>query len=226
MITLMISIRQSTRRRSPSSGASRTTASNTKTSTVRAKSKSRATAKDSSHTTTTTTTTLRKPTRSPSRSRSRSRSTSPVRVVSSRRQQQLSQQDTDTFATPIKSYNMSSEARQRSYASKRSTSPTIETGGLPTSDEDTVFSPMMNSAAAGVSSSSSRKSGKRSSGTLEFDASWIAHAHTIIVVFSFFVALVVACYLHYYKIIKNEVAGYPDVGRLIHYSLLAYNPSY
>ncbi|CAI5755688.1 unnamed protein product [Candida verbasci] len=43
-----------------------------------------------------------------------------------------------------------------------------------------------------------------------FNASIIAHLHTLFASSSFIFALLVGCYLHYYKIVKNASFGYPD----------------
>lgn len=45
---------------------------------------------------------------------------------------------------------------------------------------------------------------------LTFNARWIAIAHTLCSISAFLAAFVVAVYLHYYKIVKNEHYGYPD----------------
>ncbi|KAG2197480.1 hypothetical protein INT47_003088 [Mucor saturninus] len=41
-------------------------------------------------------------------------------------------------------------------------------------------------------------------------AKYVAYSHTICAYSAFFVALGVACYTHYYKIVQNEYFGYPD----------------
>ncbi|KAI8967547.1 Frag1/DRAM/Sfk1 family-domain-containing protein [Mycotypha africana] len=41
-------------------------------------------------------------------------------------------------------------------------------------------------------------------------AKYVAYAHTLCAYSAFFVALIVACYTHYYKIVQNEYFGYPD----------------
>ncbi|CAJ0827886.1 7763_t:CDS:10 [Entrophospora sp. SA101] len=45
---------------------------------------------------------------------------------------------------------------------------------------------------------------------IRFNAKWIAHAHTIIAYVAFFSALILACWTHYYQIVKNEYWGYPE----------------
>ncbi|GAN01972.1 fgf receptor activating protein [Mucor ambiguus] len=41
-------------------------------------------------------------------------------------------------------------------------------------------------------------------------AKYIAYSHTVCAYSAFFVALVVGCYTHYYKIVQNEYFGYPQ----------------
>ncbi|KAG2236080.1 Frag1/DRAM/Sfk1 family-domain-containing protein [Thamnidium elegans] len=41
-------------------------------------------------------------------------------------------------------------------------------------------------------------------------AKYVAYSHTLCAYSAFFVALGVACYTHYYKIVQNEYFGYPD----------------
>ncbi|KZT56946.1 hypothetical protein CALCODRAFT_297578 [Calocera cornea HHB12733] len=46
--------------------------------------------------------------------------------------------------------------------------------------------------------------------TVSFPGTWIVHAHTICAASAFLSALAIGIYLHYYKIVKNGVAGWPD----------------
>ena len=46
--------------------------------------------------------------------------------------------------------------------------------------------------------------------TVSFPASWVVIAHTILAFLAFFTALAVGAGLHYEKIVKNGVAGYPQ----------------
>ena len=46
--------------------------------------------------------------------------------------------------------------------------------------------------------------------TLQFNAKWIAWAHTIVAYSAFLGALIVGCWLHYYKIVENAHYRYPD----------------
>lgn len=41
-------------------------------------------------------------------------------------------------------------------------------------------------------------------------ASYVSKAHTILASAAFLSALIIGLRLHYFKIVKNEVAGYPD----------------
>jgi len=45
---------------------------------------------------------------------------------------------------------------------------------------------------------------------LVFDASYLVRAHTILAFAAFLGALFLGCALHYKKIVKNGVAGYPE----------------
>lgn len=45
---------------------------------------------------------------------------------------------------------------------------------------------------------------------LSFNASLIAYAHTFLAYSAFFSALIIGCWLHYYKIVQNSSYGYPD----------------
>ncbi|KAI9311698.1 Frag1/DRAM/Sfk1 family-domain-containing protein [Dichotomocladium elegans] len=44
----------------------------------------------------------------------------------------------------------------------------------------------------------------------KFGAKYVSYAHTLFGYSAFFVALLVGCYTHYYKIVQNEYFGYPD----------------
>lgn len=46
--------------------------------------------------------------------------------------------------------------------------------------------------------------------TVSFPASWVATAHTTLASLAFLTALAVGTSLHYKKIVKNGVAGYPQ----------------
>ncbi|KZP00656.1 hypothetical protein CALVIDRAFT_475938 [Calocera viscosa TUFC12733] len=46
--------------------------------------------------------------------------------------------------------------------------------------------------------------------TVSFPGTWIVHAHTVCAASAFLSALAIGIYLHYYKIVKNGVAGWPD----------------
>lgn len=51
---------------------------------------------------------------------------------------------------------------------------------------------------------------KRQQAPWLLDASYVARAHTILASTAFTTALVFALLLHYKKVVKNGVAGYPD----------------
>ena len=52
--------------------------------------------------------------------------------------------------------------------------------------------------------------GMASAAPLKIRAAVIARVHTVLALSAFFSALVVGCALHYKKIVKNGVAGYPQ----------------
>lgn len=54
------------------------------------------------------------------------------------------------------------------------------------------------------------KPSTRGQTVLSFSASYISYAHTIFAYLAFFSALFIGIYLHYHKIVKNEVAEWPD----------------
>lgn len=45
---------------------------------------------------------------------------------------------------------------------------------------------------------------------LRLNASYVAHAHSVLATSAFLLALVVGCWLHYHKIVQNSSYGYPD----------------
>lgn len=45
---------------------------------------------------------------------------------------------------------------------------------------------------------------------LVIDAFYVARIHTLLALTAFFSALALGCFLHYKKIVKNGVAGYPE----------------
>lgn len=51
---------------------------------------------------------------------------------------------------------------------------------------------------------------KRKAGPLLIDASQVAAAHTYLAFSAFTSALFIGCALHYKKIVKNGIAGYPE----------------
>ena len=51
---------------------------------------------------------------------------------------------------------------------------------------------------------------KRKDGPLVINASWVAKAHTYFAFSAFVSALLLGCALHYKKIVKNGIAGYPE----------------
>lgn len=51
---------------------------------------------------------------------------------------------------------------------------------------------------------------KQNNNPISFNAKYIAYAHGFFALSAFFSALVVGCYLHYHKIVKNSSFGYPD----------------
>ena len=53
--------------------------------------------------------------------------------------------------------------------------------------------------------------GGKPSVSVEFPASYVSHAFTFFATLAFVLALVVSCSLHYFQVVKNEVAGYPVV---------------
>lgn len=46
--------------------------------------------------------------------------------------------------------------------------------------------------------------------TFRANAKWVAYAHAVFAYSAFFAALIVGCWLHYYKIVENSSYGYPD----------------
>jgi len=65
---------------------------------------------------------------------------------------------------------------------------------------------------------------------VSFDASNIVVAHTYIAYTAFISALVFACLLHYKKVVKNDVAGYPEewfpsVSATYVFPMVMYNPA-
>ncbi|PSS05496.1 hypothetical protein PHLCEN_2v3778 [Hermanssonia centrifuga] len=56
----------------------------------------------------------------------------------------------------------------------------------------------------------SGQNSKRVARTVTFTASSVAVVHTYLAFTAFFSALVIGCLLHYKKIVKNGVAGFPQ----------------
>ena len=61
-----------------------------------------------------------------------------------------------------------------------------------------------------MTSKAGQQPGKRTANGLTITASAVAVAHTYLSFAAFFTALFVGCALHYKKIVKNGVAGYPE----------------